>query len=440
MSLSRIAVVGGGISGLGAAWLLSRNHQVTLFEGNDYVGGHTRTRDVPGRNGPVPVDTGFIVYNERNYPHLSSLFRHLNVPTLTSDMSFAFRSADGGLEWAGDSLNKLFAQRRNLVRPSFLRMVSDVLRFNARARRFLDDDGAGDPALGEFLDTMGASRQLRQHYLLPMAAAIWSCPPRDMLQFPARRFLRFFHNHGLLDLANRPQWRTVEGGGREYVRRMLPAISGGYHTGTPIRRIVRREQGVELFSDQGALGRFDQVVIGAHADQALAMLDQPSYWEHRLLSAFKYQENTGWLHADPLLMPRLRRIWASWNYQAGHEGRPASVTYWMNRLQGLPASAGEVFVSLNPETTPRDEFVHERMTYDHPVFDAGAVRAQGMMDRIQGRDRIWFCGSYLGYGFHEDGLRSAVDVAGHLGARPAWLQPEPATDSGLVGSPAVATG
>ncbi|QIT56659.1 FAD-dependent oxidoreductase [Aquisalimonas sp. 2447] len=439
MNGSRIAVVGGGISGLGAAWLLSRRHSVTLFEGNDYVGGHSRTRDVPGRDGPVPVDTGFIVYNERNYPHLSSLFRQLDVPTRDSDMSFAFRSADGGLEWAGDSVNKLFAQRRNLLSPSFLRMVGDILRFNRRARRFLADDSTGEPSLGEFLDAMNASSELRQQYLLPMAAAIWSCPPQDMLAFPARRFLQFFHNHGLLDVANRPQWRTVAGGAREYVRRMLPGITGGYHTRTPVRRISRVKEGVELFGDDGLLGRFDQVVVGAHADQTLAMLEQPSYWEERLLSAFRYQENIGWLHSDPQLMPRLRRVWASWNYQAGAQQQPASVTYWMNRLQGLDG-VGDVFVSLNPESPPDESLVYERAVYDHPVFDGAAVRAQGMMEQIQGRDRIWFCGSYLGYGFHEDGLRSAVNVAGRLGVRPAWLDPEPVTQGGLFGSPIVATG
>ncbi|WP_290650757.1 FAD-dependent oxidoreductase [Aquisalimonas sp.] len=426
MSQKRIAVIGGGISGLGAAWLLSRKHQVTLFEGNDYIGGHTHTQDVPGPDGPMPVDTGFIVYNERNYPLLTGLFNHLGVATRASDMSFAFRSANGRLEWAGDSLDKLFAQRRNLLNLSFLRMVCDMLRFNRCAHRFLVEDTGNEPTLGEFLHAIGASRELRQQYLLPMAAAIWSCPPEDMLRFPARRFLQFFRNHGLLDLVNRPQWRTVEGGGREYVRRMAPAISGGCHANTPVHRIQRRDGGVDVFSERELLGSFDDVVIATHADQALAMLAEPGFWEAKLLGTFQYQENVAWLHSDTSLMPKLRRIWASWNYQGGAPGRPASVTYWMNRLQHLPGPT-DYFVTLNPDDAPHPGAVHRRMVYTHPVFDASAVRAQGVMDHIQGRDRIWFCGSYLGYGFHEDGLRSAAGVARAFDIPLPWVErPAPA--------------
>lgn len=419
MNPSRIAVIGGGISGLAAAWLLSRRHHVTLFEGNDYLGGHTRTRDIPGAHGPVPVDTGFIVFNERNYPLLTGLFGHLGVATRASDMSFAFRSADGRLEWAGDNLDKVFAQRRNLLRPSFLRMIADVVRFNRGAKRFLAAGAGGEPTLAEFLDALGVSRALRRQYLLPMAAAIWSCPPDDMLRFPARQFLQFFRNHGLLDLADRPLWRTVAGGGREYVRRLAAGISGGHHVGTPIRRIRRHAGGVELFADAGPVGAFDQVVVATHADQALGLLEAPGDWEKRLLGSFRYQRNDAWLHSDPQLMPRLRRVWASWNYQAGDDSHAPSVTYWMNRLQGL-AGTGNQFVTLNPATPPQAEATHEHTVFRHPVFDTAAIRAQAMMDRIQGRDHVWFCGSYLGYGFHEDGLRSAVRIADAFGVRPPW--------------------
>ncbi|MFV8834533.1 FAD-dependent oxidoreductase [Aquisalimonas sp.] len=421
MSGKRIAVIGGGISGLGAAWLLSKEHHVTLFEYNDYVGGHTHTQEIPGPTGAVAVDTGFIVYNEPNYPLLTGLFRHLGVTTHGSDMSFAFRSADGRLEWAGDRLDKLFAQRRNIVSPSFLRMVRDIIRFNRRAHRYLDAPGADDLTLAQFLNDMRASRELREQYLLPMAAAIWSCPQAEMLRFPARRFLQFFRNHGLIDLANRPQWRTVTGGGREYVRRLVPEISGGCHAGTPVRRVTRRDDGVELHSDRELLGRFDEVVLATHADQALAMIDSPTADEHALLGAFGYQENVAWLHRDETVMPRLRRIWASWNYQGGSAGGPASVSYWMNRLQQLPTDEN-IFVTLNPETPPAPDRTHARMVYDHPVFDAGAVQAQGMFNRIQGRDRLWFCGSYLGYGFHEDGLRSGANVASAFGIDPPWIK------------------
>ena len=417
---SRIAVVGGGVAGLSAAWLLSRSHEVTLFEANDYVGGHTNTVDVPGPAGTIiPVDTGFIVYNERNYPHLAGMFRQLGIRTQQSDMSFAFSSADTGLEWAGDSFNTLFAQRHNLLNPAFWRMTADILRFNHRSKRYLREWLDDEQSLGEYLDAMGASRELRENYLLPMAAAIWSCPQHDMLAFPAYRFLRFFNNHGLIDLFNRPRWRTVSGGAREYVRRMLPEISGGYVTGMPIRRIQRTQAGVRLHGERGEIGSFDQVVVAAHADQALGMLDQPHFWERTLLSSFTYQPNDAWLHTDPALMPQLRKVWASWNYLANPADAPPAVTYWMNRLQALPGQT-DYFVTLNPDTPPDPGQVLRRVSYDHPVFDNAAMRAQRMLHRLQGRDRIWFCGSYFGFGFHEDALKSSVDICLAMGAEIPW--------------------
>lgn len=421
MGEQRIAVVGGGISGLGAAWLLARGHHVTLIEAQDAVGGHTNTVDCPTPQGTVPVDTGFIVYNERNYPHLTALFERLRVPTHASDMSFAFSARDIDLEYAGDNLRTLFAQRRNLLRPAFWRMTADILRFNRAANARLDEGLDESATLGELLDELDMAEPFRRYYLLPMSAAIWSCPQDEMLAFPAERFLRFFRNHGLIQLADRPRWRTVAGGGREYLRRMLPGIQRVI-TGTPVRRVERGPRQVSIYGDGGLIGHFDQVVIGAHADQALAMLERPSFWERTLLGAFRYQDNVAWLHGDRALMPRRRAVWSAWNHltQDVREGDcPVAVSYWMNRLQPLATDAG-IFVTLNPPRAPAAESTHRRIVYQHPVFDHGAVRAQRLLPRIQGRDRIWFCGSYFGYGFHEDGLRSAVDVARRLGIAAPW--------------------
>ncbi len=418
----RIAVVGGGVAGLGAAWLLSQHHEVTLIEANDYVGGHTNTVEVPGPDGePMPVDTGFIVYNEPNYPLLSGLFQHLGVVTRASDMSFGFSSGDPDLEYAGDNLATLFGQRRNLVRPAFLGMVRDILRFNRAARTALTEGLDPRLSLEDFLQRQRLGEALRHHYLLPMAAAIWSCPQQQMLEFPAAALLRFFHQHGLIQLTGRPQWRTVCGGGRAYVRRMLPALARAA-TGTPVRRVSRDGDGVRLLGDDGELGRFDAVVLAAHADQTLDMLEHPTSLERTLLGAFRYQPNEAWLHTDPGAMPRRRRVWSSWNHmstRAGDGSRPVSVTYWMNRLQSLPGET-PYLVSLNPTVPPRPERTLRRVVYQHPVFDGDGLRAQALLPRIQGRDRLWFCGSYFGYGFHEDALRSGAEVARALGAALPW--------------------
>ncbi|MBA1147804.1 FAD-dependent oxidoreductase [Ectothiorhodospiraceae bacterium WFHF3C12] len=432
-----IAVIGGGIAGLGSAWLLSRRYDVTLFERNDYIGGHSNTVDAPaGAGESTPVDTGFIVYNEPNYPHLSGLFRHLDVPTRASDMSFAFSCTEADVEYAGDNLNTLFAQRRNLLRPRFWRMAGDVLRFNADARRRLGAGMTEDLTLGAYLEGLGVSRAFMEHYLLPMSAAIWSCPQSRMLDFPAIRFLRFFEKHGLISLTNRPPWRTVRGGSREYVRRMTGGISRVV-SDTPVRRVVRGAEGVTLHGEQGLLGRFDEVVVAAHADEALAMLEAPTEDERRVLGGFRYQPNEAVLHTDPAAMPRRRSVWSSWNHLSeGFDGnRPVAVTYWMNRLQGLETRE-PLFVTLNPLSPPDPAKVIRRMTYDHPVFDLAACNAQRLLPTIQGRDRIWFAGSYAGYGFHEDALASAVRVASALGVSAPWQQqPEPETAPAVTGNP-----
>jgi predicted NAD/FAD-binding protein len=415
-------VIGGGIAGLGAAWLLAPHHRVTLLERNSYLGGHANTVPVEDPGGPFWVDTGFMVFNRRNYPLLCGLFDYLGVRSHPTTMSFSASLDAGRVEYAGTSLNTLFAQRRNLASLRFLRMVREILRFNREAKRHLRLNEPRALTLGEFLDGRGFGRALIDDYLLPMAAAIWSCPTTTMLSFPFATFARFFNNHGLLDLSGRPQWMTVSGGSRSYVERLKETFRGEFRTDCAVESIRRDGRGITVQTRNGERLQFDQVVLASHADESLAMLTAPTAAETRLLGAFGYQPNRVFLHTDASLMPRERRTWSSWNYlrQPKADGVNAvSVTYWMNSLQDL-ATDRDVFVSLNPPSEPRPQSIVRRFEYDHPIFDDAAIEAQQAMASIQGADRIWYCGSYLGYGFHEDGLRSAVDVARSLGADIPW--------------------
>ncbi len=422
----KIAVIGSGISGLAAAWLMRKHADLRVYERNAYVGGHTHTVQVPG--GPA-VDTGFIVFNERNYPELTALFRHLKVESQTSDMSFS-ASIDGGrLEYAGDNLNTLFAQRWNLLDRAHWRMLLDIMRFNRDAKRALRSGMASELTLGEFIIRGRYGDELSRRYLLPMAAAIWSCPVGAMLKFPAASFLKFFENHGLLDLVDRPRWRTVTGGSRQYVRKLMEGLGGRVHLNLPAVRVRRAPDGVWVRDAAGAEARYDRVVMAAHGDESLAMLADASTEERAFLGAFKYQDNRTVLHTDASLMPKRRSVWASWNYLADDrqgEGAQVSVTYWMNRLQTLPGER-QYFVSLNPLQEPDPKSVVYETIYQHPVFTREAMQAQERLAAIQGRDRIWFCGAWCGYGFHEDGLRSAVEVASSMGYPIPWHAADPDT-------------
>ncbi|MBX3508339.1 MAG: FAD-dependent oxidoreductase [Parvibaculum sp.] len=434
----RIAVVGTGISGLSAAWLLSSRHEVVLFDKEARPGGHSNTLVADCPEGPVPVDTGFIVYNELNYPNLTALFDHLGVRTQASNMSFAASLETGGhrrFEYSGAGLNGLFADRRNIVSPRMWRMIGDILKLYRAAPELVLQSGLDEKPLGDFLREQGYSDALRDDHLLPMCAAIWSLPVERVEQFPALAFLRFFDNHGLMRLKGRPLWRTVSGGSREYVRKMLDDFGGELRLGTGIARIERDAAGVTVIDGKGHRDRFDQVVIATHSDEALALLGDASPRETALLGAMPYQRNIAWLHSDPSFMPNERRVWSSWNYMGGGAGRPVCVSYWMNRLQALPTER-QLFVTLNPSHEPDEASAFARIEYDHPLFDVGALAAQRRLWELQGQRRTWFCGAYFGSGFHEDGLQAGLAVAEELGgvARP-WTVENPSGRISLGANP-----
>jgi hypothetical protein len=414
-----IAIVGTGIAGMSAAWLLSQAHRVTVYEKAPRLGGHSHTVSVPDRGRSLPVDMGFIVYNEPSYPNLTALFAHLGVPTKPSTMSFGVSLDDGALEYAGTDLFGLFAQRRNLVNPRFWAMLRDVLRFYRDAPAALAALSS-DQSLGSFLAQHGYGNAFIDDHLLPMAAAIWSTPHDRIADYPAANFIRFCENHGLLRLARRPKWRTVVGGSQSYVARLTARYATNVDLGNGVRRIVREADGVRIWDGGGRDRRHDHVVIATHSDEALAMLGDPSAAENTILGALRYADNDAVMHSDPALMPRRRKVWASWNYLGGHDRSSLCVTYWMNRLQGVPEER-PIFVSLNPHRQPDPAHIIHRERCAHPVFDAAAMRAQRLLWSLQGARRTWFCGAYFGAGFHEDGLQAGLAVAEQLGGvRRPW--------------------
>ncbi len=423
----KIAIVGSGISGLAAAHALKGQAAITLFEAGDYFGGHTHTVDVTlpdasGRAVTHGVDTGFLVYNERTYPQLIALFEQLGVRTSASDMSFSVQVPDAGsgraLEWSGSSLATLFAQKRNLFNPRFLGMLADLLRFNALCTRIAEQGKEAElmQPLGDFLVRHRFGAAFRDWYFLPMLGCIWSCPTDQMLQFPVATMIRFCHNHGLIQVTNRPQWHTVTGGARHYVEKIVAGIADK-RLRTPVRLIERDAAGVRVVTDGGA-ERFDQLVLATHSDQALALLRDPSDLERELLGAIRYQSNRAVLHTDVSVMPQRRQAWAAWNYErAADDGRESArvcLHYWLNRLQPLPF-AQDVIVSLNPVRAIDPARIIGEYEYAHPVFDLAAIRAQQRLGELQGQRHSWFCGAWTGYGFHEDGLKSGLAVARELG-------------------------
>jgi uncharacterized protein len=409
----RVAVVGSGISGLVCAHLLGPRHDVVLFEAEGRVGGHTHTRDIEEGGRSVALDTGFIVFNERTYPNFLRLMRQLGVAWQESDMSFSARSDRRDFEYAGPGLGPLYAQRRNLLSPRFQRMVLDVLRFYREARALLAE--GPEVALVPWLEGRGYSRGFVEDHILPMAGAVWSSSRGAARDFPARFLVRFFDNHGFLQLSRRVPWLTLRGGSRQYVRAILGGFRGEVRTSCPVERVSRPGEGVEVRARGAAPERFDHVILACHADQALGMLADPSPAERELLAAFPYRANQVLLHRDERVMPRRRQAWSSWNYHLDDEGQEgACLTYWMNRLQRLPAG-DDYFVTLNREGAVASGQVLERLTYQHPVFTAAGLGAQGRHAEIDGRRGTSYCGAYWRNGFHEDGVVSALRVCERFG-------------------------
>lgn len=416
MAGKQVAVIGSGIGGLSCAWLLAQQHEVTLFEKDDRFGGHSNTVNVSTPDGPIPVDTGFIVFNDRNYPNLNKLFEHLQVPVTDTDMSFSVSLDQGGLEYGSDGLNGLIAQRRNLVNPGFWQMMRDLLRFYRHAEGIeatLDDQ----TTLRELIEAGNYNDRFCNDHLIPMGAAIWSTPATKMLDYPARAFLNFCRNHGLLQLSDRPQWRTVTGGSRTYVNKLLEALGPRAMANCGARSVRRRAGKVEVTDWQGGIGHYDEVVLACHADQALKLLIDSDDQEQQLLSPFQFERNRALLHSDRRLMPKRKAAWSSWNYlglRNGNDDTKVCVTYWMNRLQHL-RSHEPMLLTLNPITEPDPDTIHAGFLYDHPLFTPEALAAQSQLWSLQGRRQTWFCGAWFGSGFHEDGLQSGLAVAEQLG-------------------------
>ena len=412
----RIAIVGAGVSGLVVAHLLAREHEVTLFESGPYLGGHTNTIRVDTPNETHQVDTGFIVFNDRNYPNFERLLGHLGVPAQPSTMTFGVSDGRGDFEYQAGSPNGLFAKRAHLLTPAFHRMIADLARFNRASRTLLHQPGEG-PLLGQWLEQQRFSRVFIDRLIVPQVAAVWSADPRQMWSFPARFLAEFFDNHGMLSVRNRPRWRTVAGGSARYVEALVRRFRGQVRLATPIQRISRAGDHV-LVTPRGAEAqRFDHVVLATHSDQALAVLEDASDREHEILRGFPYQPNEAVLHTDVSLLPRRRRAWASWNYhlRLPLEGK-TTVTYHMNRLQSLRAER-EFCVTLNRTAEIDPSQIIRKIDYAHPVYTTAGVRAQGRYAEIGGVNRTHFCGAYWGWGFHEDGVVSALRVAEHFGAR-----------------------
>ncbi|HSH05096.1 MAG TPA: FAD-dependent oxidoreductase [Anaerolineae bacterium] len=413
----KIAIIGSGVAGLGAAYLLQRQHQVTLFEANDYPGGHVNTITIPEGDQTRPVDTGFIVYNEATYPHLIRLFAELNVPTQPSNMTFSFSHRDHDFEYGNNGLGGFFARRRNLFSPTFWRMFLDYRQLNNHGRQVMDAPAYADYTLGQFLDEKQYSPAFVNYFLLPMASAIWSAPQAAIRNFPLQYLLHFYHNHGVLINPHPVQWRTVTGGSHIYVQKLLAATNLQLHLNTPIKQVTRGADNVTLTLPDDTTQTFDKLVIATHSDQALNLLADPSPAETNILGQIPYEPNTAVLHTDIRFMPRRRAAWAAWNYTMVNGQRPedpATLTYWMNSLQNLDTPT-PYLVTINPQQPVQPDKIIQTIPYAHPAYSLASLTARQQLSQLNGQRHTYYCGAYFGYGFHEDGLKSGVDVAAQLG-------------------------
>lgn len=413
---SRIAVIGGGVSGLAAAWLLGAEHEVTLYEAEPRLGGHARTK-LAGKHGDQPVDTGFIVFNYETYPHFTAMLDELHVPVAKSNMSFGATVDGGAMEYSVQSVNAIFGQRRNVLRPQFIQMIRDLTKFNREAEGAADSD---DMTIADLTEKLGLGTWFERYYLMPMCGAIWSTSTDEIRGFPARSLVSFFRNHALLGWEQH-QWMTIDGGSIEYVRRLTASlIAKGVRlrAATPVQSVVRTPGSVTIHAENGLSEQFDQVIFATHSDDALRLLDAPTKQEQAALGHLNYQDNEVYLHRDARQMPKRKRVWSSWNYQADSrsEAPQIGVSYWMNRLQNIPKD-DPLFITLNPSTEIDQSMIYDQATFRHPVFDRAALRAQTALKQIQGDNNTWFAGAYTRYGFHEDGFASAVAIADAMAAR-----------------------
>lgn len=414
----KIAIIGSGISGLGIAYLLNKGHDITVYEKNAYIGGHSRTVDIKIDEKVIPVDTGFIVFNYRNYPNLTGLFDHLKVPVTKSDMSFGVSIDNGWLEYGTRKPLDIFAQKYNLLRPKFWRMLADILKFNKNAKQYLESN----LTLGECLKELKLGNWFRDYYLLAMGGAIWSTPVSGMLNFPVTTFIRFFENHGLLTVNDQPQWYTVKGGSKEYVRILTASFKDKIKLNCGVSKVTRKKGHIEVIDNNGEKEKYEQVVFACHSDQIIEILDNPTEQEKDIIGNIKYQPNEMVLHSDISFMQKRKNSWCSWVYLSENkndDSKSVSLSYWMNNLQPLDTEK-PIIVTLNPGRQPNPKLVYDRYTFHHPVFDEKAVSAQCKLDEIQGKDRIWFAGAWQRYGFHEDGLLSAVNIAEKMGVKIPW--------------------